>query len=141
MSRRGVSAILLAAGESRRMGAANKLALEVGGVPLLRRTGGGAEWIQVGGLPLGVEFEGKLDYQEMQLTVSPGDMLVLTSDGLPETVNNAGEMLGFEQLQTLVATGPTASAEGMLAHLQQAVQQFAKGAEPRDDMTIVVIQI
>jgi molybdenum cofactor cytidylyltransferase len=33
-----VSAILLAAGESRRMGTQNKLALPVGGVPLLRRT-------------------------------------------------------------------------------------------------------
>lgn len=33
-----VSAILLAAGESRRMGTLNKLALPVGGVPLLRRT-------------------------------------------------------------------------------------------------------
>jgi molybdenum cofactor cytidylyltransferase len=34
----GVSAVLLAAGESRRMGAVNKLTLEVEGVPLLRRT-------------------------------------------------------------------------------------------------------
>jgi molybdenum cofactor cytidylyltransferase len=33
-----VSAILLAAGESRRMGTQNKLALPVGGMPLLRRT-------------------------------------------------------------------------------------------------------
>jgi molybdenum cofactor cytidylyltransferase len=33
-----VSAVLLAAGESRRMGPVNKLTLEVGGVPLLRRT-------------------------------------------------------------------------------------------------------
>lgn len=38
MSARGVSAILLAAGESRRMGDTNKLALDVGGLPLLRRT-------------------------------------------------------------------------------------------------------
>lgn len=38
MSGSGVSAILLAAGESRRMGALNKLALPVAGVPLLRRT-------------------------------------------------------------------------------------------------------
>jgi molybdenum cofactor cytidylyltransferase len=36
--KRGVSAILLAAGESRRMGAVNKLTLEIDGVPLLRRT-------------------------------------------------------------------------------------------------------
>jgi molybdenum cofactor cytidylyltransferase len=34
----GVSAILLAAGESRRMGALNKLGLPVAGVPLLRHT-------------------------------------------------------------------------------------------------------
>ncbi len=34
----GVSAILLAAGESRRMGALNKLTLPVAGVPLLRHT-------------------------------------------------------------------------------------------------------
>lgn len=33
-----VSAILLAAGESRRMGAMNKLTLQVDGIPLLRRT-------------------------------------------------------------------------------------------------------
>ena len=37
MKGRGVSAILLAAGQSRRMGDANKLALDVDGVPLLRR--------------------------------------------------------------------------------------------------------
>jgi molybdenum cofactor cytidylyltransferase len=36
----GVSAILLAAGESRRMGAINKLGLPVAGVPLLRHTAG-----------------------------------------------------------------------------------------------------
>lgn len=34
----GIAAVLLAAGESRRMGACNKLALEVGGQPLVRRT-------------------------------------------------------------------------------------------------------
>lgn len=34
----GISAILLAAGESRRMGSVNKLTLQVGSTPLLRRT-------------------------------------------------------------------------------------------------------
>jgi molybdenum cofactor cytidylyltransferase len=38
MTRRGVSAILLAAGASKRMGTVNKLTLAVDGVPLLRRT-------------------------------------------------------------------------------------------------------
>lgn len=38
MSGHGVAAILLAAGESRRMGPVNKLTLAVHGVPLLRRT-------------------------------------------------------------------------------------------------------
>jgi molybdenum cofactor cytidylyltransferase len=37
MNAAGVSAVLLAAGESRRMGAANKLSLDILGVPLLRR--------------------------------------------------------------------------------------------------------
>jgi molybdenum cofactor cytidylyltransferase len=35
---RAVSAVLLAAGESKRMGAVNKLMLPIGGVPLLRRS-------------------------------------------------------------------------------------------------------
>jgi molybdenum cofactor cytidylyltransferase len=35
---RVISAVLLAAGESRRMGSVNKLVLDIGGVPLLRRT-------------------------------------------------------------------------------------------------------
>jgi molybdenum cofactor cytidylyltransferase len=38
MKQQGVSAILLAAGESHRMGAVNKLTLQVGDMPLLRRT-------------------------------------------------------------------------------------------------------
>ncbi len=37
-SKKGVSAVLLAAGESRRMGGINKLTLPINGIPLLRRS-------------------------------------------------------------------------------------------------------
>ena len=73
--------------------------------------------------------------------LSPGDLVVLTSDGVAEATNMFGELLGFERLSQAIATGPTNSAAAMLSHLKAEVAEFTGKAEPRDDMTIIVVRI
>ena len=68
-------------------------------------------------------------------------IIILTSDGVVEANNAAGEMFGFEQLEEVIKTGPTNSAEAVLNHLKQAVLTFIGEVEQHDDITIVVIQI
>jgi len=59
-----------------------------------------------GALPLGLTPE--VEYQEAALVLQPGDRLALFTDGLLEARNASGELYGFERLQVLFASRPSA---------------------------------
>lgn len=112
-----------------------------GGVtPLIKRHGGNIEWVEVGGLPLGVNMAVKQDYAEAIIDVGPGDMVILVSDGVIEASNSNGELFGFPRFEQTVRNGPQTSAEAMLNHLLAVVTTFSGAAEPHDDMTLVILQ-
>lgn len=109
--------------------------------PFIRHAQGGVTWAEVGGLPLGFGLGSEYGYKEISLRLTPGDLIVLTSDGVVEAKNEIGELFGFERLEQAVAAGPAGSAEAMLIHLQAAVATFVGDTEPHDDLTMVVLQI
>ena len=109
--------------------------------PIIRRSDGSVEWIEVGGMPLGVGLGFNLGYEEMSLQLNKGDFVILTSDGIVEANNAADEMYGFDRFEQAVAAGPATSAEAMLAHLKDEVAAFVGGAEAHDDLTLVVVQV
>jgi len=109
--------------------------------PIIRRVNGTVEWVEVGGIPLGMGLGARYGYQEVSLSLSKGDLVILTSDGVVEAMTAAEEMFGFDRLEQAVASGSQTSAEAMLAHLRAAVEAFAGGTEPYDDLTIVVVQV
>jgi serine phosphatase RsbU (regulator of sigma subunit)/CheY-like chemotaxis protein len=109
--------------------------------PLLKPANGTVCWVEAGGMPLGVNFSKNFGYQEVALNLSPGDLLLLSSDGVIEAVNTDGEMFGFERLEQAVKNGPATSAEAMLNHLKGEVAAFMGRTEPRDDITMVVVQV
>jgi hypothetical protein len=80
-----------------------------------------------GSLPLGlISFA---EYSESQIHLHPGDHLSLYTDGLVEARSATGEIYGFERLNALFATQPTA---------QQATQAaVAFGQE--DDITVLTL--
>lgn len=111
-----------------------------GMAPLVKRRDGAVEWVEVGGLPLGVDVTVRADYQEETVCLARGDMVVLVSDGVIEASNGDGDLFGFERFEHAVRQGPLHSAEAMLSHVLAVVQAFSGGAEPHDDMTVVVLQ-
>ncbi|MCP4396746.1 MAG: SpoIIE family protein phosphatase, partial [bacterium] len=64
--------------------------------PLLRRKDGELEWLDVRGFPLGAVEDSQ--YSEQSHSLHAGDLLLLSSDGLVEAMNEAGELFGFERL-------------------------------------------
>jgi PAS domain S-box-containing protein len=117
-------------------------AANAGGIsPLLRRANGALEWLDLGGPPLGVGWGIRLGYQELQVELAPGEMVVLVSDGVVEANNSAEEMYGFERVEAALAEAPTDSAEAVLKHLQASVAAFVGTSEPHDDMTLVVLRV
>jgi len=75
----------------------------------------------------------------MQLQV--GDLVILTSEGVPEAKNLPGEMFGFDRLQQAIKTGPEENPQAMLVHLQTALTAFTGLAEHHDDVTITILQM
>lgn len=109
--------------------------------PLVRRADGPLEWVDIGGPPLGIGLSNSTSYVETTLVLQPGDLVILTSDGVVEAMNASREIFGFERLEQVVRSGPQISAEAMLAHLRAAVLAFTTGTELHDDLTIVVVQV
>lgn len=108
--------------------------------PFLKPCEGQTNLISVAGPPLGAGLGEILGYPEKTIDLAPGEMLILTSDGLVEATNSQGELLGFERTLAMIQAGPT-DAEAMLAYLQTEILTFMDGSEPHDDITIVVVQL
>lgn len=109
--------------------------------PIIRRDSGAVEWLDIGGVPLGVGLGAESGYTEAGVSLSRGDMVILTSDGVVEAQNGSRELFGFDRLERAIAGGPTTNAGAMLTHLQQHVARFTGHTETHDDITIVVVQV
>lgn len=108
--------------------------------PILRH-GSHCSYLEVGGLPLGILLHG-LPYATLTLPLQPHDMLVLSSDGIAEARNGAGELYGLERLRGRVASTPaSSSAHETLQWILTDVQTFIQDTQPHDDMTLVVMKI
>ncbi|MEM7344062.1 MAG: SpoIIE family protein phosphatase, partial [Chloroflexota bacterium] len=109
--------------------------------PYIKRVNGQVEHPEIGGFALGQGFGVTLGYQPHEMQLMPGDLLILTSDGVVEANNQAGDMLGFDQLMKILVDGPTDDAAAMLKYLQLKILEFTEQADQHDDMTIVVIRV
>jgi hypothetical protein len=103
--------------------------------PLVRRTTGEVEELGRGGLPLGIRDVVELTRAEV--TLGTGDLVLLYSDGLPESVNAAREAFGFERLRDLlrVAAEPQAIHDRLL----RALDTHLAGEPLTDDVSVVVV--
>jgi len=104
--------------------------------PLLRRANGAIEELGCGGFPLGLREP--LDVVRRSVTLQPGDLLLLYTDGLPEAVDAMGKIaFGYERIQATLELGGTPQAvhDGILRNFDRHVGEEAL----LDDLTLVVV--
>lgn len=89
-------------------------------------------------LPMG--FMPDLDYREAEVTLSPGDRLVLYTDGITEAANRYGDLFGVARLDMVVADCRD-HADGALKKLINAVQAFTGDVPLSDDRTLIVMDV
>jgi stage II sporulation SpoE-like protein len=94
--------------------------------------------LDVGGPVLGVLPDAR--YEQAELVVCPGNILVMYSDGLVEAMNPGGEEYGEGRLRELLATITEKSADEIRRAILASLAAFSGGEELRDDLTIVVAQ-
>ena len=105
--------------------------------PFLFSTGA-VRTLGVGGMVLGL-FEGATYEQEI-VQLSPGDTIVLFSDGVSEAVNAASEEFGEERIPGAVLPAIGQPPQAVLETLLAAIRRFADGTPMKDDVTAVVVR-
>jgi sigma-B regulation protein RsbU (phosphoserine phosphatase) len=104
--------------------------------PLVRRASGEIEEPRLGSFPLGLRE--RLAPATGRLTLAPGDLLVLFSDGLFEGLGPSGDAFGFERLR-----GAIAAARGAVDAHRRVLDAFARhtaGQPLADDLTLLALE-
>jgi sigma-B regulation protein RsbU (phosphoserine phosphatase) len=76
----------------------------------------------------------------VEVRLSPGDKVVIYSDGLTETENGEGEFFGTEGLRACAREHFRDSAVKLHAALLASLDRFSDGGAVRDDVTILVLE-
>jgi sigma-B regulation protein RsbU (phosphoserine phosphatase) len=92
----------------------------------------------VGGPPLGL-FE-DVEYEQGSVSLRPGDILVLYTDGVTEAMDAGSRQFGLEQLNRVLHRCDL-DADGMRDAILQAVDEFTGGVAAYDDRTLVVARV
>ncbi len=94
----------------------------------------------VSGLPIGI-MEDQV-YETGEIDFGPGDMMMLTSDGIKEQRSPKGEEYGSDRLQKALAKLSGAKDAGKIIDgVMEDVLRFAGGRAPHDDRTLVCAKI
>lgn len=80
-------------------------------------------------------------YQHGEFSHEAGDLVVLFTDGVSESMNIREEDWGEERLIELAKRCHGLSAQDMMNRILAAAQAFAGGAPQYDDMTLVVLRL
>jgi len=110
--------------------------------PWLIRKNGSLEHLEsppdAGGPPLCMVDDFAYGAQQAQL--EPGDTLVMYTDGITEAMNAEHEIYGGERLEGALQDTRTLTARDMIERIRVDVGKHVGGAEPSDDMTLLVIR-
>ncbi|AGW14648.1 SpoIIE family protein phosphatase [Megalodesulfovibrio gigas] len=79
-------------------------------------------------------------YTGFSVTLAPGDMLLLYTDGVTEAMNNALQLYGEDRLLTTLREAAPESAKAATDAVRDSVTHFADGAEQSDDITMLCLR-
>lgn len=91
------------------------------------------------GRPIGLLAGG--GFQEKTVSLRDQDSLFFYTDGLVETVNEAGEEFGMQQLEALLVEERARGLDGILAGVEAAINKYRGEIEAADDATMMLLKI
>jgi serine phosphatase RsbU (regulator of sigma subunit) len=106
--------------------------------PMLVRPSGEIVKLDKGGLPIGLMQDAT--YEEETVNFQPGDVLVIYSDGITESVNEQDEEFGETRLIDVVRNNLNRSVSGIRDRIDEALSRFVGTTAPVDDMTLMIIK-
>ena len=80
-------------------------------------------------------------YEIIKTDLSPGDTLLLLSDGFPELKNESNSQYGYERVKESFSQAVEKQPEQIINHLKEEGSKWVNDKDPDDDVTFVVIKV
>jgi len=108
---------------------------------LVRSSGDGVtvDLLTAGGPVLGLLPD--VGYRAGHTKLSPGDLLVLYSDGVTEAETPAGEDFGDERLRQCLLSAYGQPSREVVTRLLDEVHRFTRRSDFADDLTVVAVSL
>ena len=108
--------------------------------PLVLNPEGTVSWVRGPGGPVAGVMPGAV-FPLQTMTLPLGAHLCLYTDGVTEAMNRSSELFGEDRLSgALTALAPERSCQEVLEGVVARVKGFADGADPSDDLTLLVLK-
>ena len=89
--------------------------------------------------PIGVDSKSVYTCKKVQ--VEKGDIAVLFTDGIIETLNDRGEPFGLKALAELLAENAASPAKAITDKINKQIKAFMGKTLPHDDQTVMIIKV
>lgn len=106
--------------------------------PLVQRVDGSVEFVGGGGLPVGLVPDAT--YDEFELWLKPGDRLAIFSDGVPECMNEAGELYDDENVIRFFNSWHGKHGPALLDALLFELDSYAGARDFSDDISAILLE-
>ncbi|MDO8841534.1 PP2C family protein-serine/threonine phosphatase, partial [Methanocalculus sp.] len=105
---------------------------------VFRRRNGSIEELMPTGIALGAVE--KMHFFSEKIAVESGDIIVMYTDGITESINTIGEDFGEDRLRMIISENAHLTAHALLEKILDAVSTFSSGLPQFDDITLMVIR-
>ena len=79
-------------------------------------------------------------YEEREIELRSGDLLVAYTDGVVEPENSYGEQFGEDRLKDLLVKFAAHPSDEIVSRVVESVEQWTGAGELQDDMTMLVVR-
>jgi len=101
---------------------------------------GNVEELHGSGMAMGIDGEHAYE-QYTREELSPGQVILIGTDGIWEAQNARGDMFGKKTLYRIIKQYSDTDAKGLLTACLYTLDKFRDGVKPEDDVTLVVVKV
>lgn len=98
------------------------------------------------GMVLGLRIDGAEEkfaelLEQEQVDLSPGDVIVLYTDGITEAMNPNSDLFGESRLSRIVEEHGHLDSDELRERIMREIEAFVGSADQHDDMTMILLKV